>query len=124
MESMMLARWEFIIALVILLNLLNFIWLKHVRYKRTIARRKHRWKRWLSITLFILAPIVFILNLIPTIQAHLFNILLGTNGTWFGLSQLKFINKHSGVPPIVEPLSIFYVIISSLLFLLGVLKIK
>jgi len=119
----MIGRWEFIISLVILLNLFNFIWLTHIRYKRTIARRRHRWKRWLSILFFVLGPIVFIFNLLFLPFMHYLNAVLGLNGTWFGLSQLKFVNKHSGVPPIVEPLSIFYVVVSSLLFLLAVMKI-
>ncbi|MHB2155703.1 hypothetical protein ACX8XN_15085 [Calditrichota bacterium GD2] len=119
----MIGRWEFIIGLVIIVNLFNFIWLTHIRYKRTIGRRRHRWKRWLSIAFFVLSPAVFIFNLLSLPLMHYFNLLLGGMGVWFGLSQLRFVNRHSGVPPIVEPLSIFYLIICTLLSMLGAMKI-
>ncbi len=120
----MLGRWEVLITFVIILNLFNFIWLTHIRYKRTIARRYHRWKRWLSIFFFALGPIAFVFNLLFWPLMYYLDLLFGGLGLWFGLSQLKFVNKHSGVPPIVEPLSIFYIVIGSGLFVLGALKIN
>ncbi len=119
----MLTKWEVIVGLVITLNLFNFIWLTHIRYKRTIARRRKRWKRWLSILFFVLAPIVFVLNLLNFALVNWFNLALGLIGTWFGFSQLRFISRHSGVPQIVEPMSTFYVLVAGMLSLIGALKI-
>ncbi len=118
----MLNQWAIAIGIVIILNLLNFIWLTNIKYKRTLARRK-RWKRRLSVVFFILSPIVFVFNLLTLPFTAYLNFLLGALGTWFGVSQLRFAQKHSAVPQIVEPLSTFYFILAGFLLLLGALKI-
>jgi len=115
-------RWEIVITIVILINLLDFVWLTNIKYKRTIGRRK-RWKRQLSIFFFILAPIVFVVNLLSWPMSALWNVLLGGVGIWFSISQINFVHKHSGVPQIVEPISTFYFIFCGLLLAIGAMGI-
>ena len=118
----MINRWEMTIALVIIVNLLDFIWITNIRYKRTIGRRT-RWKRQLSILFFIIAPIVFVANLLSWTYAPWANIVLGGIGIWFSISQIKFIHKHMGVPRIVEPISTVYFLVCSMLLAIGLLGI-
>ncbi len=118
----MLNQWTIVISIVIVINLLNFIWLTNIKYKRTLARRK-RWKRRLSLLFFAFSPVVFVFNLLTLPFTAYLNFLLGALGTWFGVSQLRFAQKHSAVPQIVEPLSTFYFILGGFLLLLGALKI-
>ncbi len=118
----MINRWEIVIALLIIINLLNFIWITNIKYKRTIGRRK-RWKRQLSIAFFIVAPVAFVVNLLNGPFASWWNVFLGGLGLWFSLSQIKFVHKHSGVPQIVEPISTFYFIFCGILALIGLMGI-
>jgi len=116
-------RWEMTIGLIIIINLLNFIWITNIKYKLTIARRRKRWKRVLSVTFFVISPVIFVCNLLSYPYSGFLNLALGGLGVWFGLSQLRFVHRHSGVPQIVEPLSTLYFLVSLLLLLFGVLAI-
>ncbi len=118
----MINRWEIVIALLILINLLDFIWITNIKYKRTIGRRK-RWKRHLSIAFFVVAPLAFVVNLLSAPWASWWNVILGSLGIWFSLSQIKFLHKHSGVPQIVEPISTFYFIFCGLLLAIGLMGV-
>ncbi len=118
----MINRWEIVITLVIVVNLLDFIWMTNIRYKRTIGRRT-RWKRQLSLFFFGLAPIVFVTNLLTWTYASWSNVLLGGVGIWFSISQIKFVHKHMGVPRIVEPISTIYFLVCSLLLAVGLMGI-
>ena len=118
----MVNRWEIVITLLIIINLLDFVWITNIKYKRTIGRRK-RWKRQLSILFFIIAPFAFVVNLLSWPYSAWWNVLLGGLGVWFSISQINFVHKHSGVPQIVEPISTFYFLLCGLLLAIGAMGI-
>lgn len=114
--------WYLTAFAVIMVNLLNLIWATQIKFNRTINRRR-TWKRWLGKFYFILlCPLGFFMFIFRVPYNPLVLALVGLTGVWFGISQIRFIKKHAGVPQLVEPLSSLYFLISSLLFVLALAK--